>query len=92
MLTPETRERTLRIEGYVQRVDTVNRELTLHADGATVVIDVPSDCPILLRGERVKFRMIQPRDPVRVTCADGRGVCTARAVEVQPGSPLPAAY
>jgi hypothetical protein len=91
MLTPETRERTLRIEGIVQRVDTVNRELTLNSAGATVVIDVPSDCPILLRGERVKLRMIQPRDPVRVTCADNRSIHTARAVEVQSGSPLPVA-
>lgn len=91
MRTPETRERTLRIEGFVQRVDTVNRELTLSSGGASVVIDVPSDCLILLRGERVKFRLIQPRDPVRVTCTDGRDPRTACAVEVQPGSSLPTA-
>jgi hypothetical protein len=92
MRTPEMRDRSARIEGIVQRVDTVNRELTLVAEGATFVIDVPSDCPILLRGERVKMRMIQPRDPVRVTYAEGRDPRAACAVEVQPNSPPLAAW
>lgn len=91
MRTPETCERTLRIEGTVQRVDTMNRELTLHADNIHLVIDIPPDCPILLHGERVKLRLIQPRDQVHATYIEGSAQRVARAIEVHPGSPTPAA-
>lgn len=72
----------LRDEGVVCRVDVINRELVLLAGGTRVVFDVPPDCPIALRGERVRLRLVQPRDRARVTYALRRGRPTARSIHV----------
>src|SRR5690349_16949845 len=47
MHPPHTSIRQQRIGGIVLRVDTINRELTVFAGGARVVIDVPADCRII---------------------------------------------
>ena len=87
MGTTETSEGAVRAEGVVVRVDLVNRELTVRfADGPRVV-DVPPDCLIILHGERVRLRLVQPRDHVRVTYSEYRDSRTASAVEVQGGRP-----
>src|SRR4051812_39024477 len=72
-------------EAVVQRVDPVNRELAALVGGVLVNIYVPPDCEVVLRGERVKLRMVQPRDRVRVTCTELDGSLLAREIEVQPG-------
>jgi hypothetical protein len=59
-------------EGLLQQVDLVNRTVTVlrGADLPTadaLAFDVPPTCEILLNGERVKLRMLQPRDRVRLT-------------------------
>jgi hypothetical protein len=82
MRTPETCGRGVPIEGVARRIDAVARELTVDAGGALVAIDVPPDCPITLRGERIKFRMLLPRDRVRVTCVESPGARIASAIEV----------
>lgn len=86
MRTPETCGPGILIEGVARRIDAVARELTVDAGGALVAIDVPPDCPIILRGERIKFRMLLPRDRlrVRVTSAECSGTRVASAIEVQP--------
>lgn len=84
MHTPEPAVRTLQSVGVVHRVDTVNRELTVLADGDLVTFDVPVDCAITLHGERVRFRMLQPRDRVRVRHAWRSGFLVALTIEVQP--------
>ncbi|HVK19576.1 MAG TPA: hypothetical protein VM533_21760 [Fimbriiglobus sp.] len=72
-------------DAVVRRVDTLNRELTA-VDGETVLVfDVPPDCPVVLRGERVKLRLIQSRDRVRVTYDRTGNALTARSIEVRPG-------
>jgi hypothetical protein len=76
------------IDGVVGRVDPVSREVEVHAGGTTVSIDVRPDCIITLRGERVKLRLIQPRDRVRVAYAEYQGARVANALEVQPGTAL----
>jgi hypothetical protein len=81
---PKTCGPGILIEGVARRIDAVARELTVDAGGALVAIDVPPDCPITLRGERIKFRMLLPRDRVRVTCAGSPGPPVAAAIEVQP--------
>jgi hypothetical protein len=81
---PEIRRPGLLVEGVARRIDAVGRELTVDAGGTLVAIDVPPDCPIILRGERIKFRMLLPRDRVRVTCVDSPGARVASTVEVQP--------
>jgi hypothetical protein len=75
----------MQTNGIVQSVDTVNRELAALVGGVMVNIDVPPCCAVVLRGERVKLRLVQPGDFVRVTYAEVRGALVARTVEVQPG-------
>jgi hypothetical protein len=70
--------------GAVQRVDLVGREITVLLPGGPVVFDVPNNCRILLRGEPIKFRIIQPGDQVRITFAQRVGMRVAQSLEVQP--------
>lgn len=73
-----------RAEGIVQRVDTVGRELKVLLSTGVAVVDVPLDCPVMLRGERIKLRMVQPGDEVRIMYSRGRGRIIGKLVEVQP--------
>jgi hypothetical protein len=84
-----TRRTESQTDGVVQHVDTVNRELAALVGGALVTFDVPPGCPVVLRGERVKLRLVQPGDPVRVTYTGARGPLVACAVEVPGGHPPP---
>lgn len=84
MYRPETRAQAPQSVGVVERVDTVNRELTVLLGGDPLTIDVPVDCVITLHGERVKFRMVQPWDRVRVAHAACGSRLVARRIEVQP--------
>jgi hypothetical protein len=78
----------LEAEAVVHRVDPVTRELASCVEGVLVTIYVPPDCEVVLRGERVKLRMVQPRDRVRVTYTEFADSMVARAIEVLPGSPI----
>jgi hypothetical protein len=80
-------EPVLETEAIVQRVDPVNRELAALVDGVRMNIYVPPDCGVMLHGERVKLRMIQPRDRVHVTYAEFADSLIAREIEVQPAYP-----
>ena len=82
MQTSGVRGSGILVEGVARRIDAVARELTVDAGGALVAIDVPPNCPIVLRGERVKFRMLLPLDRVRVTCFRSPGARVASAIEV----------
>jgi hypothetical protein len=75
----------LQTDGIVRRVDPVGRELEVAVAGTPVNFDVRTDCAITLRGERVKLRLLQPRDRVRISYAWVEGVRVAGAVDVQPG-------
>jgi hypothetical protein len=79
----------LEAEAVVHRVDPVNRELTALVGGVPVTIYVPPDSEVVLRGERVKLRMVQPRDRLRVAYTELAGSLVARAIEVQPAYPSP---
>jgi hypothetical protein len=68
----------------VKRVDTVEREITVLLSTGLAVFDVPSDCRVLLRGEPIKLRLIQPRDQVRVSFTNEQGRLIAQLLEVQP--------
>jgi hypothetical protein len=80
-------ESALEAEAVIHRVDPVNRELAALVEGVLVTIDVPPACEVILRGERIKLRMVQPRDRVRVTYTEFDNSLVARAIEVLPGHP-----
>lgn len=84
MQGPQRIVRALYSVGYVHRVDTVNRELTVLVDGALLIFDVPVGCAVILHGEPVKLRMVQPRDRVRITHLNRGNLRIARTIEVQP--------
>jgi hypothetical protein len=89
MQVPSDCRPIVRIDGVVRRVDPVSREVEVNLGGATVSFDIRPDCVITLRGERVKLRLVQPRDRVRVAYTEHQGARVADAIEVQPGSPPP---
>jgi hypothetical protein len=76
-------------DGVVRRVDPVGRELHVVVAGTSVNFNVGPECIVTLRGERVKLRMIQPQDRVRLAYTGGPGALVAAAVEVQAGGPAP---
>jgi hypothetical protein len=84
MHVPDTRRTTREVEGIVRRVDPICRELDVHIAGTAISCDVPRDCPITLRGERVKFRLLQPQDRVRIVLTESDGSRIAEAIDVQP--------
>ncbi len=88
MRTRKPCESVLKAEAIIQRVDPINRELAALVDGAVVTIYVPPDCNVVLRGERIKLRMVQPGDRVRVTCTPCANSLVTSAIEVQPGPPI----
>ena len=69
--------------GVVHRVDTVNREVAVFVDGELLIFDVPVGCTVVLHGEPVKLRMVQPRDRVQITYASRGALRLALAIEVQ---------
>jgi hypothetical protein len=73
-----------RARGIVQSIDLVGRDLTVLLQTGITVFDIPPDCPILLHGEPIRLRMMQPRDHVRITfkCTSERLV--AEKLDVQP--------
>lgn len=89
MRAPSESRPIVHVDGVVRRVDPVCREVEVDAGGATVRFDVRPGCVITLRGERVKLRLIQPRDRVRVTYTERQGARLADAVEVSTAAPAP---
>lgn len=77
----------LHADGIVRRVDPVGRDLEVVVAGTPVTFDVGPECAVTLRGERVKLRMVQPRDRVRVAYTDGPATLVATVVDVQSGGP-----
>ena len=85
MQVSDTDTAVLLADGPVRHVDLINRELTLDLTDGRVDFDVPTDCNILLRGELVRLRTVQPRDSVRVAYVIRHGRRAARTIDVRAG-------
>jgi hypothetical protein len=81
MVAQSTDVPTQLVEGTLQRVDTVCREVIVRVDGRWMCFDVPTECAIFLNRERVKLRLLQPTDRVRVAYRDEDGRHRARVIE-----------
>ena len=68
--------------GRLLRVDTLNRELALLVGDVVVELDVPPSCPVVLNGQAVRLRLLQPQDRLRVTYEAGLGRGVARRIDV----------
>ncbi|MBY0525890.1 MAG: hypothetical protein K2R98_21030 [Gemmataceae bacterium] len=71
-----------RMAGVVCHVDTLARELHVCCDGQLMVFDLPPGCAVILNGERVKLRLLQPLDAVEIDCVPDRNCLTAHSVRV----------
>jgi hypothetical protein len=61
--------------GIIQAVDVPGRTLTLLVNGVSTIFDIAPNCAIVLRGERVKLRMVLPSDTAHLVyrqTVDGR--------------------
>lgn len=70
------------MRGVIETVDLVGREVQLSAQGQQVCFDVPVVCPIIMHDDRVRLRMLQPRDTVEVTYTWEGGQAVAQSIEV----------
>lgn len=82
MPTPNIDPQSSQINGIVHQVDLVNRELTALVEERLVKVYLPTACEVVLRGERIKLRMIQLGDRVRVSYSDRDDLLVASAIEV----------
>ena len=72
------------LEGVIQHVDLINRDLTVLVRNGIALFDVPLNCKILLHGEAVKLRLLQPFDHVRLTSSLRNGIRTVECIEAGP--------
>ncbi|HEV7223005.1 MAG TPA: hypothetical protein VGN42_09920 [Pirellulales bacterium] len=70
------------LEGILEQVDLLNRTAQIRKDHRCLTFDLPPACDILLRGERVKLRMLQPLDRVTVRYRSAAGRHVASLIEV----------
>ncbi len=85
-----TSKKTVQMSGTIHHLDLLNRELELIVSMRRTCVDVPPDCLVLLRGEPVKLRMLQPGDYINVALHVCAGAKVAREIEVhgnQPSAP-----
>lgn len=69
-------------QGLLQQVELLDRSVTVVFESGPMMFDVPPACEVLLNGERVKLRMLQPRDHVTITYCRRQGLLTALRLEV----------
>ena len=79
-ITSSASDRHGKIDGVIRQVDGINRDMTVLTEDRHELIDVPANCSILLNGEIVKLRLLQPGDRVRVTYFDQNNVRTAQSI------------
>jgi len=76
------------LQGIVQEVNLLDRDLMVHAGMEAAVVDVPPDCPVYLHGERIKLRLLQPNDNVSIAFVRRDERLVAQRVEVEPTASL----
>lgn len=72
-----------RLRGIVERVDLVERELSVRLAAGHAQVHVPPGCPVLLRGEPVKLRLVQQGDDVVIALAKTHDRLAATLLLVQ---------
>jgi hypothetical protein len=88
-MQPPHEQEILEVEGTLDELSTVSREMCVRDNGTRWMFDVPLSCPILLHGERVKLRLLQPRDRLRVRYTRLPDRSIARSIQVIPATMRP---
>ena len=74
------------VEGIIQHVDPVGRELPVLVGGTPINFYVPLDCCISVNESPAKMRLLQPRDRARLEFTVEHGVTTAHSITVLAGT------
>jgi hypothetical protein len=70
-------------QGAIQHIDAIGREIAVLLSTGLEFFYVPPDCPIFLHGERIKLRLIQPRDQARISFCKREELFVVERLEVQ---------
>jgi hypothetical protein len=68
--------------GTIQAVDVPGRTLTMLVNGVSRIFEIAPDCAIVLRGERVKLRLVQPSDTAHLVYRQTAEGLRAQVVDV----------
>jgi len=79
---PEAGSRVRQVEGIIQQVDPVGRELPVVVDGVAINFYVPLHCDISVDDEPARMRLLQPRDRARLAFSVEHGVSRALSITV----------
>jgi hypothetical protein len=70
------------LQGTLEAVDLVGREIQVISEGKRFKMDVPVVCQIIMYDERVRLRMLQPSDVVEIMFTWENGQAVAQSIEV----------
>ena len=70
------------LDGILEQLDLPSRTAQIRKGERALAFDLPLSCDVLLRGERVKLRMLQPSDRVTVRYRSAAGRHVASLIEV----------
>jgi hypothetical protein len=74
------------VQGTIQSVDILGREIAVLLPTGRDVFYVPPDCPTYLRGERIKLRIVKAHDKVRITYQKHCGLFVTKLLEIRPNT------
>lgn len=83
-----TSPREMRLSGMIHRLDLMNRELEMLTNMRRTAVVVPPGCVVLLRGEPVKLRILQPGDFIEVAFFMRGSMRVAREIKVDGSRPF----
>lgn len=81
-MNPQTCTRYDTVRGTIETMDLLGREVRVQAGDRGLDLNVPVECPIIMYEERVRLRMLQPRDAVEVLFTWDNGQAQAQSIEV----------
>ena len=83
--TERTLEPLVEIEGVIEGVDSIGRELPIRVGHARINLYVPFDCRITLNDEYVRMRHLQANDRARLVYSIDHGIRVAHAIAASYG-------
>ncbi len=79
---PKDGSRIRKVEGIIQQVDPVGREMPVVVDGVAISFYVPLHCDISVDDEPARMRLLQPRDRARLAFFVEQGVSRVLSIRV----------
>ena len=80
------------VEGTIEDLDTIAREVLVRVKDEILGLDVPVTCPVYVNEQRVKMRLLQPFDNVVVDFKREGDRAVAESIVVGRNSADPSGY